>query len=84
MNMKLTLEIPDRVYKILKDFSDENGQSVDSTVYKAIEELVVDLNLTKEILLEKVDQEDDVPFEKILEEAGMKENLLEKELNFET
>lgn len=82
--MKLTLEIPDRVYKILKDFSDENGQSVDSTVYKAIEELVVDLNLTKEILLEKVDQEDDVPFEKILEEAGMKENLLEKELNFET
>ena len=81
--MKLTLEIPDRVYKILKDFSEENGQSVDSTVYKAIEELVVDLNLTKEILLEKVDQEADIPFEQILEEAGMKENLLEKELNFE-
>ena len=81
--MKLTLEIPDRVYKILKDFSEENGQSVDSTVYKAIEELVVDLNLTKEVLLEKVDQEADIPFEQILEEAGMKENLLEKELNFE-
>ncbi len=81
--MKLTLEIPDRVYKILKDFSEENGQSVDSTVYKAIEELVVDLNLTKEILLEKVDQEADIPFEQILEEAGMKETLLEKELNFE-
>ena len=52
--MKLTLEIPDRVYKILKDF-----------------------------LLEENGKADDLPFEKILEEAGMEENLLEDELDFD-
>lgn len=81
--MKLTLEIPDRVYKILKDFSSEHNQSIDSMVYKAIEELVVDLNLAKEVLLEENGKADDLPFEKILEEAGMEENLLEDELDFD-
>jgi len=82
--MKITLEIPDRVYKILKDFSSENERSIDTMVYKAIEELIVDINLAKEVLREQSDGENTIPFETVLKEAGMEENLLENELDFDT